>query len=174
MGTGGSSHVKAVKYFNEIEETNIKKVDSIKNLNQKLRLTFSLKNCKNGYNYSINALLLEAEKNNFSTEEKKAQDNEISFENFYVCDYYFETQQNIQITIFRDDTVVNTFITALGYIIGSQNNTLVKIIESKEILNIKSEKLGIDKSYAKINIEIKQEYILKLLVILEKFIQVNQ
>lgn len=43
MGTGGSSHVKAVKYFNEIEETNIKKVDSIKNLNQKLRLTFSLK-----------------------------------------------------------------------------------------------------------------------------------
>ena len=157
MGTGGSSHVKAVKYFNEIEETNIKKVDSIKNLNQKLRLTFSLKNCKNGYNYSINALLLEAEKNNFSTEEKKAQDNEISFENFYVCDYYFETQQNIQITIFRDDTVVNTFITALGYIIGSQNNTLVKIIENKEILNIKSEKLGIDKSYAKINIEIKQE-----------------
>ena len=157
MGTGGSTNVKAVKYFNEIETTNIKKMDSIKDLNQKLRLTFYLQNCENGCSYSINALLFETEKNNFSTEEKKAQDGEVSFENFYVCDYYFETLQNIQITIFRDDTIVNTFTTALGYIIGSKNNTLVKKIENQEIINIKSEKLGTDNSYIKINIEIKQE-----------------
>ena len=158
MGTSGPKIVKAVKYFNEIETTtNIKKVDSIKDINQKLRLTFYLQDCKNGCSYSINALLLETEKKDFSTEEKKAQDGEVSFENFYVCDYFFETLQNIQITIFRDDAVVITFTTALGYIIGSRNNTLAKKIENQEILNIKSEKLGTGNSYTKINIEIKQE-----------------
>ena len=157
MGSSSSINVQAVKYFNEIETTKIKRVDSIKDINEKLRLTFSLNNCKDGCSYSINSLLLETEKNNFSTEEKKAQDDEVSFENFYVCDYYFESQQNIQITIFRDDTIINTFTTALGYIIGSKNNTLVRKIENQEILNIKSEKLGTDKSYIKINIEIKQE-----------------
>ena len=157
MGSSSSVNVQAIKYFNEIETTNIKRLDSLKDINQKLRLTFSLNNCKDGCSYSVNALLLETEKNNFSTEEKKAQDDEVSFENFYVCDYYFESQQNIQITIFRDDTIIYTFTTALGYIIGSKNNTLVKKIENQEILNIKSEKLGTDKSYVKINIEIKQE-----------------
>ena len=159
MGASSSQNVKAIKYFNEIVTTTktIERMDSINDINQKIRLTFCLQNCKNGCNYIINALLLETEKNNFSTEEKEAQNDEVSFENFYVCDYYFETKQNIQIIIFRDDTIINTFTTALGYIIGSKNNTLVKKIENQEILNIKSEKLGTDKSYTKINIEIKQE-----------------
>ena len=156
MGASAPTEVKAIKYFNEIEIVKEDKTVVNDNLKEKIKLEFFLKNCNNGILYSINALFLENENNNFKSEEKKAMDTEIKFENFYICDYFFETEQKMQIIIYRDETPL-TIMTTLGKIIGSRHSEFNKQIDNKELLIIKAVKLGTDKSYVNININIKSD-----------------
>ena len=163
MGSSGIEIVKAVKYFNEIEILNKNTHSnanhySIYNQAEKIRLEFSLQNCKNGDKYSINALFLEKEgkeEKDFKSEEKTSKDDEIVFENFYICDYYFEKEQNMQIIVYREDQKPFYIITTLATIVGSKHSSFMREIENKEKLIVKAVKLGNDKSYINININIK-------------------
>ncbi len=163
MGTCGESNVHAIKYFNEIEEikeTNNKplkqSLNYVDNLQEKLKLEFSLRNCDPGAVYSITGLLLEDNQSDFKTEEKKALNNEINFDKFYICDYYFEKQQNLQIIIYKGENPV-TIMTALASVVGSRLSEFMKQIGNKEILIIKAVKLGKDKSYVNIKINITND-----------------
>ena len=163
MGTCGESNVHAIKYFNEIEEikeTNNKplkqSLNYVDNLQEKIKLEFSLRNCDPGTVYSITGLLLEDNQSDFKTEEKKALNNEINFDKFYICDYYFEKQQNLQIIIYKEENPV-TIMTTLASVVGSRLSEFMKQIGNKEILIIKAVKLGKDKSYVNIKINITND-----------------
>ena len=161
MGSSGIEKVQAVKYFNEIEVINKNNINSNNftyNLAEKIRLEFSLQNCNDGAKYSINALFLEKEgkeEKDFKSEEKKPKDDEITFENFYICDYYFEKQQNMQIIVYREDKSPFFIITTLATIVGSKHSSFNRDIDNKEKLIVKAVKLGNDKSYINIDISIK-------------------
>ena len=159
MGSSGAKVVKSVKYFNEKEILDIRtsknRHSSIEQLTENIKLEFSMRNCSSGKKYSINVLFLEKEENNFTTEEKASKDNEISFDKFFTCDYYFGKEQNMQITIYKEDISPFIIITTLGEIIGSKYSVYNKLIENKEILIIKAIKLRKDKSFIRMNINIK-------------------
>lgn len=156
MGTCGQTNIEPMKYFNEAEILNNNLQDNNYYLQEKIKLEFSLNNCNIGIIYNINAFLLENEQNNFKSEEKKTVDYNITFEKFYVCDFFFEKEQKIQIIIYRDETPI-TLMTTLATIIGSKKSTFMKQIEDKEIIEIKAAKLGKDKAFVNINISLKSD-----------------
>jgi len=118
MKSKNMNDIRAIKYFNDLNSPELKNIpeDDIQSLNEKMKLEFSIKNAKEGKKYSISAHLLDRKIEDFNSEEKKAHtDNSISFEQFYVCDYYFEKEQKIQIKINRNKSpiTVNTSIGAI-------------------------------------------------------------
>ena len=160
MGSSGVDVVKAVKYFNEIDELNKNlpnnnQNNSLESLKEKIKLEFSLQNCTSGSKYSINATFLEKEEKDFLTEEKIALNDEIEFDNFYICNYYFEKEQKMQFIIYKEDSLFNQF-TTLATIVGSKHSKFVRKYEKDETLIIKAVKLGKGKSYVNININIKE------------------
>ena len=160
MGSSGIEVVKAVKYFNEIGELNKNlpnnnQNNNLESLNEKIKLEFSLINCTSGSKYSINAIFLEKEEKDFMTEEKIALNDEIKFDNFYICNYYFEKEQKMQFIIYKEDSLFNQF-TTLATIVGSKHSMFVRKYEKDETLIIKAVKLGKGKSYVNINISIKE------------------
>ena len=158
MGSSGTKIVKSVKYFNEKEIGDIRlsknRHSSIDNLTENIKLEFSMRNCSSGQKYSINILFLEKEENNFTTEEKSSKNSEITFDKFFTCDYYFGKEQNMQITVYKEDNSPFIIITTLAEIIGSKYSVYNKSIDNKEMLIIKAIKLRKDKSYIKMNINI--------------------
>ena len=159
MGSSGTKIVKAVKYFDEIEinEKSLKnrQNSTVEHLTEKIKLEFSLRNCSSGKIYSINTFFLEDDKNSFTSDEKKPNNSEINFDKMFICDYYFEKEQNMQIIMFKEDDPPVTIVTNLAEIVGSKYSVYTKQMESKEMLIIKAVKLGTGKSYVDINISIK-------------------
>lgn len=150
--------IKAIKYFNNLNPSEIKNIpeDDIQSLNEKMKLEFSIKNAKEGTKYSISAHLLDRKIEDFKSEEKKPHtDNSISFEQFYVCDYYFEKEQKIQIKINRNKSSI-TVDTSLGGIIGSRQSTFIQKYDGEETLIIKADKMGKSDSLINIKFVIKK------------------
>ena len=132
------------KYFNEInvsEKKNVVGSDDMDELREKVKLEFTIENSATA-NYSIYANLLDEQNINFSSENKESHSEPvIKFEKFLVCDYYFEKQQNLQITINKNNYPI-TINTTLGCIIGARHSTYINKYAGNETLLIKGEKMG--------------------------------
>ena len=132
------------KYFNEInvsEKKNVVGSDDMDELREKVKLEFTIENSATA-NYSIYANLLDEQNINFSSENKESHSEPvIKFEKFLVCDYYFEKQQNLQITINKNNYPI-TINTTLGCIIGARHSTYINKYAGNETLIIKGEKMG--------------------------------
>ena len=149
--------IKATKYFNNLDLSDKKNIpsDDIESLNDKIKLEFSLQNAKDGNNYSIKAHLLDRNIEDFISEQKQNHtDNNVIFEKFYVCDYYFEKEQKIQIIINKNKSSF-TINTTLGCIIGSRYCTFIKKYDGEETLIVKAEKMGKDDTCVNIKFLIK-------------------
>ena len=149
--------IKATKYFNNLDLSDKKNIpsDDIESLNEKIKLEFSLQNAKDGNNYSIKAHLLDRNIEDFISEQKQNHtDNNVIFEKFYVCDYYFEKEQKIQIIINKNKSSF-TINTTLGCIIGSRYCTFIKKYDGEETLIVKAEKMGKDDTCVNIKFLIK-------------------
>ena len=134
--------IKAIKYFNNLipsQQQNLNN-NNFENLKEEIKLEFFLQNVKG--TYSIRATLLDNKLNRYDSEQKKSQpNNTIAFENFFVCDYFFEREQKIKIIIYKKK--LTSFVeTTLGCIIGSRDSTFSKKYEGNETLVIKAEKMG--------------------------------
>ena len=152
------ANLKAVKYFNKLDLSEVKqeKSDDIESLNEKVNLEFILQNTIDGITYSINAKLLDRNVPTYNSEQKQPHTtNEIIFENFYVCDYYFEKEQKIQITINKNNTPIN-IETSLGSIIGARYCTFIKKYEGEETLVIRAEKMGKNDTLVNIKFSMKE------------------
>ena len=156
MGSSAPEIVKAVKYYNETESSNKSQGNNPENLKEKIKLEFSLKNCCSGKKYSINASFLEENEKDFLTEEMPNKNNEINFEKFYICNYFFEKEQKIQIILYKEDELIFNQASTLATIVGAKHNLYVNKIKTGETLIIKAVKLGNGKSYVNIDINIKE------------------
>ena len=136
--------IRPIKYFNNFESSAIKYVskDNLESLNEKLKLEFYLQNAKKGCTYSINIQIIDENKINFNTEKKNCQqNNNIIFEKFCVCDYFFEKEQKICIKINKNRSPIE-INTTLGCIVGSRYSTFIKKYSDDETIIIKAEKMG--------------------------------
>ena len=151
------SNKKAIKYFNDLSFSQNQKAhdDELNNLKEKIRLEFSIQNSSKGF-YSINVKLNDEQNIDFSSESKESfHEQELKFEKFFVCDYYFEKQQNLQIIINIDEnqTYINT---TLGCIIGSRKCTYTNKFNENETLVIKGEKFGKNDDFLSMEFFIKK------------------
>ena len=152
------ANLKAVKYFNKMDLSDMKKVDNdgLESLNEKVKLEFILNNIKDDSIYSINAKLLDRNVSEYFSEQKQAPTTqEIIFENFFICDYFFEKEQKIQITINKQTKpiIVNT---TLGSIVGARYCTFIKKYYGEETLVIRAEKMGKNDTIANIKLSMKE------------------
>ena len=150
--------LKATKYFNKLDLADMKQVksDDIESLNEKIKLEFILANLKEDSIYSITANLLDRNVDPYNSEQKIAHTTqEIIFENFYVCDYFFEKEQKIKITINKKNTpfIVDT---TLGTIVGARYCTFIKKYNGDETLVIKAEKMGKNDTLLNIKFSMKE------------------
>ena len=150
--------LKATKYFNKLDLADMKqaKSDDIESLNEKIKLEFILANLKDDSIYSITANLLDRNVDPYNSEQKTAHTTqEIIFENFYVCDYFFEKEQKIKITINKKNTpfIVDT---TLGTIVGARYCTFIKKYNGDETLVIKAEKMGKNDTLLNIKFSMKE------------------
>ena len=81
----------------------------------------------------------------------------IVFDKFFVCDYYSKKQQNIQITINKNNNPKKIIKTTLDKIINSLQNTFVGNLEGDESLVIKAEKLPKDEEILNLKITLKSD-----------------
>ena len=142
---------KSIKYFNNIDSEKNFQNDDISSLNEKLKLNFYLQNTQKGNTYSISINLIDGKKIKFNSENKKSQQNgKIIFDKFYVCDYFFEREQKIQIIINKNNSQMK-IDTTLGCIVGSRFSTFITKYFKEESLIVKAEKIG--KNNAVINLK---------------------
>ena len=150
------ANIKAIKFFNNLfpNEKKILNNNNYENLKEKIKLEFFLQNVKGVY--SIRANLLDNKLNGYDSEQKKSQSNNtIAFENFFVCDYFFEREQKINVIIYRKN---QTFFveTTLGCIIGSRDSTFSRQYDGKETLVIKAEKMGMNDTCVDFKLSLKE------------------
>jgi len=151
------SNKQSNKYFNEIgfsENKNIQQ-DDINNLREKIKLEFTIQNSSNAF-YSINVILFDEQNINFNSENKQSHaELSLKFEKFLVCDYYFEKQQNLQITINKNNQPIN-INTTLGCIIGARHSTYTNKFLGNETLIIKGEKMGQNDDFLEVKFALKE------------------
>ena len=112
-----------------------------KNQSEKIKLIFYVQNSGEGC-YSVQAKLYEEQALDFFSEIKESYVKEtLVFDKFFVCDFIFEKQQNIEIILKKNEKEIK-FKTTLAAIVGSRKCTTVYKYAGDESLVIKAEKLG--------------------------------
>ena len=158
MNANEMSNIKATKYFNNLDSSENKPIsnDDLENLKEKIKLEFILDGVGQPFSYYIQANLLDSNVSPYKSEQKMAHtNNQIIFENFFVCDYYFELEQKIQIIIYKNNTPF-TINTTLGCIVGSRKNTFIKKYDGNETLVVRSEKMGKNDVFVNIKFSMKE------------------
>ena len=123
---------------------------------EKIKLEFSIINPDVG-TYSFQLKLNDSQDIDFVSEVKQIQSKQkIVFEKFFVCDYFKDSQQNVQITI-NKNIIPKIINTSLDSIINAPNSTFAMNLINNELLEVKAEKLGEDEGILNINITLKTE-----------------
>ena len=151
------SNKKSTKYFNDLVVSNKQnvQVNELDNLKEKVKLEFAIENSKKGI-YSISVRLFDEQNINFSTENKETfHEQAFQFEKFFVCDYFFEKKQDLQITIIKNNYPIN-INTTLGCIIGSRYSTYIYKFDGDETLRIKGQKMGDNDDFLDIRFSLKE------------------
>ena len=150
------SNLKSKKFF---EVSSIKNQDfqndDLNSLKEKVKLEFSIQNSSKGV-YSISAKLFDEQNLDFVSESKESSHEVLlRFEKFFVCDYYFERQQNLQIIINKNSNPI-TINTTMGCIIGARRSTYSFKFDGNETLIIKGEKIGKDDGALEFKFQLKE------------------
>ena len=123
---------------------------------EKIKLEFSIINPSNAI-YSIQAKLYDNQVLDYNSEFKTSNViNKLIFEKFLLCEFFFERQQNLIITLKKNNYQIN-INTTLGSIIGINHCTFKHKINENEYLMIKAENVAqIDESL-KIDFSLKEK-----------------
>ena len=140
------SKLEPNKFFNDCEPllNKIQKEES-KIQYEKVKLEFSILHANEG-RYLIQAKLFDKYETqqvlDYNSEIKRNDKKQrIIFERFFICNFYFQKEQKLQITLNKDQKEIN-INTTMGEIIGSNNCTFNYNYLGDESLCIKAEKLG--------------------------------
>ena len=141
-------------YFPEMLIPDVK--GNIKKSYEKLKLNFSVLNANKGV-YSFQIKFYDEQVIDFNSEIKKIdQKQKIIFEKFFVCNYYYEDEQIVQITINQNNNkkIINL---NLNKILLSPDFILAYQIGIDEYFLIKAEKLNKTEDLLNIRISLKND-----------------
>ena len=126
--------------------------DDFQNMKSKVKLEFIIENIEINHKYKIEAKLLNSQFTDvFTTETVKSRNNIIIFNSCYICDYFFEKRQNLQISLFKDSQKEGSIQLPLGQIVGSRGSTFKQKIGKKEFIIISAQGISDQKAYIEFN-----------------------
>ena len=129
--------------------TYFKTLDQFSNFSEsereKVKLTLSLKNIQDSSQYEVSLLIYsDKQRLNFrnvsTTESASAKNNEITFNQLLIMEYYFEKEQPLGFQI--KGSFNETVQTTLGSIMGSRGQKLKKTLSNNSILEISGQRLS--------------------------------
>ena len=115
-----------VNFTKSINDYNINEINRNNQIIAKdnlIKLDFSLDNCIPGYDYQIKLSPLFHE-----TEKLVCLQNLIEFEKSFICEFFFEKLQPMQIEVFKKGKTFGSINTFLSIIVGSPNSIFRSII----------------------------------------------
>ena len=150
------SKKQAIKHFNDIEILdNSGKIFDNQRQYEKIRLEFSILHANKG-SYFIQAKLFDQQVFDFFSETKKVDTKQtLVFGNFFNCNFFFEKQQKLYITLNKNNTPFKINI-SLGSIIGSKDCTFSQNFLNDESLIIKAEKLENEENLITLKFNLKE------------------
>ena len=113
-----------------------------------VKLEFSIENIENNQRYKIGVSF--DNYNKFQTEEVTSHGNIIIFNGCYICDYFFEKQQTLLVSLYKNSQVVGQMPITLGHIVGSPGSSLKITICEPTNLIISAESIN-NKSYVEVD-----------------------
>ena len=123
--------------YGQLKDSNLKDSKIIK---EPIKIEFSIQNPTNG-SYSIQAKIYEDQVLDFFSGKKVAYVKQtLYFDEFFVCDFIFGKQQNIEITLKRNNKELKFAIT-LKELLSCNNSTAEIKYTGEESLIVKAEKL---------------------------------
>ena len=148
----GQSNDKPQKFYSFQKKEEPKKDQPPTDLKTKVRITITLDNVDSS-EYQYKAFYINDRDETLLCESEKMRGKDsLTFQNFFIMEYYFERQQKLKILILKNSESIQ-FDTSLGNIIGNQNNTLKKKLKENYKENIIIQSIELKKQ------EGKEEYI---------------
>ena len=124
------------------------------NMKTKVKLEFKIENIENNHKYQLKARFLESGySESFTTEIVTSHINLIIFNTCYICDYFFEKRQMLQITLIKDSKDEGNIQLPLGQIIGSQGSFYRTQIGRVSFITISAQ--GLSDSNSNVNFDFK-------------------
>ena len=111
-------------------------------LKSNIKLEFSLENIDKNHNYQIIAKF--QGQTPFFTEIILGQSEKITFNKSFICSYFFEKKQLIDVSLIKDGTQYGLLNLTLGSIVGSIRSIYKGSFNNKIRVNIASEEIGED------------------------------
>ena len=138
---GACESQNRARIFFKVAKTKNEEINQFDNRNNKIKLEFTIQNCKINDKYQVLAEFLNSDIEKLITETAKARYNSITFNTCYICDYYFQKQQKMKISVIKNGALLGSINPYLGMIVGSQNSSLTLKISpnKKELINISAE-----------------------------------
>ena len=154
MGSVCESPKYAKKRIFFIEESNGNnfKSFSFKDMKAKVKLEFEIENIEIHHKYQLEARFLEGQTKVFSTETVNSHNNRLIFNSCYICDYFFEKRQNLQISLIKDSQKTGTIQLPLGQIIGSPRSTFKRLIDNNTYIIISAQGISNSNAYLEFNL----------------------
>ena len=159
----GQSNDKPQKFYSFQKKEEPKKDQPPTDLKTKVRITITLDNIDSSeYQYKAFEINDRGETLLCESEKMRGKDS-LTFQNFFIMEYYFERQQKLKILILKNSESIQ-FDTSLGNIIGNQNNTLKKKLKENYKENIIIQSIELKKQegkeeYIKLSLEIDKDKI---------------
>ena len=111
-------------------------------LKSNIKLEFSLENIDKNHNYQIIAKF--QGQTPFFTEIILGQSEKITFNKSFICSYFFEKKQLIDVSLIKDGTQYGSLNLTLGNIVGSIRSIYKGSFNNKIKINISAEEIGED------------------------------
>jgi len=130
--------------------------NNFQNMKSKVKLEFTIENIEINHKYKIEAKFLSSHfTDNFTTEAVNSHNKIIIFNSCYICDYFFEKRQNLQISLIKDSQKEGSIQLPLGQIVGSRGSTFKQKIGKKAFIIISAQGISDVNEYLEFNFSTK-------------------
>ena len=117
-------------YFHFNQSQIVDKANNYQNYKTPVKLDFTLEGCQINHKYQIEVIMNDNNET-FYTENALIKQNVVTFNTCYICDYFFERQQYLNIQLLKNNQTDGINKVTLGTIVGSPNCTYKISIGSK-------------------------------------------
>ena len=120
---------------------------AFQNLKTKVKLEFTITDIEKNHKYQIKSFFVNKQYEIFETEVVHSTLNMITFNTCNICDYFFERNQIISISLIKDSYIEGTITVALGNIVGSPNSCYRNAISNSSNIIITAEGINNTNSF---------------------------